>query len=266
MKGFKGFISRGIASVVALTALGAANSARADLLTSFDALALIQSTATDTDAFFFTLFTDSEATLTYSSSSSATTWTGTLTGPGLSLAYLSTDLSNLPLGPITWTSTGSFGGQDWNGSGSATITETSPTTFDVVFTDAVTLGSNTASINVTIPGTVLSGQTVMFGSPGNEEVTPMGSGFVNGEALSKTIYSYSKNKDGILVKSDVQFVPDDKPPKLFKNNIYDANGNVLPFELNGTIFAVPEPSSVVLLGFGGLALLGYSWRRRSQDA
>ena len=258
----KNFLSRALVFVAILATLGATNVARAAVLNFFDALALIQSTATDTDAYFFTLFTNNEGTLNYTSVSTATTWTGALSGAGLAINYLSTDLSNLPLGPVTWASTGSFGALTWTGSGSASITDTSATTFNEMFSDSVMLGSNTASINVTIPGTLVAGNTVMFGDPMNPEVDAAGSGFVNGVALAKKIYSYSKDKDGNLTQSDIQFVPDDDPPKKFKDNLYDANGNMLPFTLVGSISAVPEPSAGQLLALGTLALLGLGRRHR----
>jgi hypothetical protein len=36
----------------------------------------------------------------------------------------------------------------------------------------------------------------------------------------------------------------------------------LPFDLNGTFTAVPEPASLTLLGIGAVGLIGYGWRRR----
>ena len=60
-------------------------------------------------------------TLNYNASLTTTSWSGTLMGTylgtGLSLTYLG-DLSNYPSGPVTWTSSGSYGNQSWSGSGS----------------------------------------------------------------------------------------------------------------------------------------------------
>jgi hypothetical protein len=57
---------------------------------------------------------------------------------------------------------------------------------------------------------------------------------------------------------------------IFSLFFLDLSGNqhhtgwlvIILFQVNGTPAAVPEPSSLTLLGLGMLALLGYKWRRR----
>ncbi len=145
----------------------------AGLLSPSQASTLIQSTASDTDALLLSLFYGVEAgqTLNYSSSLTATSWSGTLsgtyTGMGLSLSYLG-DLSNDPSGPVTWTSSGSYGNQVWSGNGSATIGDTSSTTFLVGLSYAMTVGSHSASIVYQIPGTVRPSGAIMYGGPAIE--------------------------------------------------------------------------------------------------
>lgn len=236
------------ASAFAL-ALGPADSARAALLTAPDASRMIQSTTTDTDFEFLNDFVGWQVgqTVNYNSSTSATTWTGALSGSylgvPLNVAY-SGDLSAYPPGPVTWTDAGSYGIASWTGSGSATITDTSPTTFQVVFTDSLTVGGNTASLDYTIPGTVLAGGTIVFGSAAGDEVGA-GTGMINGMALANRCYSY---KDAAMtIQSDIVIRPDDKACDDFHtdDNIYvKDNGGLL---LTGTISTtIPEPSSILL--------------------
>ncbi len=55
----------------------------------------------------------------------------------------------------------------------------------------------------------------------------------------------------------------------FSNNLLASYTNEIEGQGNvrlGTASAVPEPSSIVLLGMGGIALAGFGWRRKRQNA
>src|SRR5262249_29246800 len=143
---------------------------RAGLLDSYDASTLVQSTATDADAMLLGQIYgfQGDQTFTYSSTADATMWSGSLTGTylgtSLNLSYAG-DLTNYAsTGAVTWTSSGTYGGQGWSGSGSATISDATSTTFQVSLLYSLTAGGNSASIDYVIPGTVAPDGTVMFGS------------------------------------------------------------------------------------------------------
>jgi hypothetical protein len=247
-----------VVGMLVLAATSVTPTARAGLLNPAEASALIQSTATDTDAMLLALFNGFEAgqTLNYSSSLTTTAWSGTLSGTyaatGLSLTYLG-DLSNYPSGAVTWTSTGSYGSQSWSGNGSATITDTSSTTFQVGLSYSMTVGSNSASISYLIPGTVTSNGTIMYGGPGNEEAGT-GALDLNGvTTLNNLRYYYKHILCCIDIISDIHAV--DK--KAIFENDYEFD------EFRGIIIGpvsspppIAEPSSFVLMGLG---LLGLAW-------
>jgi hypothetical protein len=261
----KNLIPRVVACLIVLVAPSATSVARADLLSAFEASALIQSTASDTDVRLlsqFALFRPGRA-LDYSSTSTTTAWTGTLSGSplgaALNVAY-SGDLSNYPSGAITWTSTGTFGGASWSGSGAATITDTSSTTFQVSFASSLAIGSNTASINYVIPGTVLADGTNMFGDPSHGEV---GTGTVtlDGVLYSDLILFSYRMEGGFgpdsprrLVISDIFGVPIHGGVDLLNKNVVIPIPFTSMFSMTGTVTSVPEPSSLLLLTCG---LLGW---------
>jgi hypothetical protein len=264
----RNLISRAVVCVLVLVTPGVTPVACASLLSPFEASALIQSTATDTDGMLLSLFYGFEAgqTLNYSASLTTTSWSGTLTGTylgtGLSLTYLG-DLSNYQSsGAVAWTNSGSYGNQSWSGSGSATIADTSSTTFQVSLSYSMMVGSNSASINYMIPGTVGSDGTIMYGEPGNEEVGD-GTFSLNGtpnKNISK--YSYKTLSNGLQIISDIRIFG----KKRGFNNDYNTD------EFRGIIIgpltsSVPEPSSALLMGFGLLALMGMCvWQYRSVSA
>ena len=93
--------------------------------------------------------------------------------------------------------------QSWSGNGSATITDTSTTTFQVGLSYSMTVGSNSASISYLIPGTVTSNGTILYGGPGNEEAGE-GSLDLNGATtLNSLKYSYKHILNNIDIVSDI---------------------------------------------------------------
>ncbi len=265
--------SRSFACAVVLMALGATNQARAGgLLSVSDASEMIQSTATDNDVALLTsLFGYQPQTFSYSSVSAPTAWAGALSGTylgsGLNVAYLGDLSSYLSTGAVTWTSAGTYGAQSWSGSGSATIADTSATTFNVTLTESLAIGTSTASMNYVIPGTVLANGTEMFGSQQNQEagtgtVTLNGVAFLN--ILADSWYKTGKWLPDIPSDYyDSEGVPQYYPPFVGGDNYFKAGTAPPPsngsFNLTGiiTVNSVPEPSGFLLLSFGLFGVLGF---------
>jgi hypothetical protein len=253
----------------------------ADVLAVLDASSLIQSTATDTDAVFLSLFTNisPEAIWNYASTSSLTAWTGSLSGTylgsTLDVAY-SGSLSAYPTGPITWSSTGSFGSQTWSSTGSALFADTGAGAFEVTINDSLSIGSNRATLDYMIPGSVQPDGTIMYGDPSNEEVGT-GTVTINLRPSPDTMcYSYSSFIKTSRTLSDAfQRLPgktcsetaDLIPAAQRNNNNYFSSSSPTLLSLTGTITSaspVPEPSSfflvLVLLSVGLL----FETRRRNR--
>jgi hypothetical protein len=248
--------------VVCLTALitiSTAQVTRAGLLSATDASTLIQSTASDLDATYLGLFVGFHPgqTLRYNSISSTTAWSATLVGPYdgpvLGLSYAG-DLSNYSSGgAVTWNTSGSYGVQSWSGSGSATITDTSATTFQVGLLYSMTLDGNSGSIAYVIPGTVSLGGMIMFGNPANPEA---GTGTVNvngTQYLSIVGFSYKSDPSIFQIPSDISILGSTTAENKYTGDRNDPQPG--QFTLSGTITSVPEPSSLALLGFGLLAAI-----------
>src|SRR5262249_13209099 len=161
-------------------------------LTSQDAAVIAQSTFMDSDLFLLGDFVGFQAgqSFIYDGSGSATGWTATLTG-----AYLSTPLSvtysgnsAVPGGPITWSSVGSFGMQVWSSSGSALVTSTD-NSFQVRYTDILTIGAQRGAIAATIDGVIDPDSTQRYTLTAGVLTTPTFSG-----ALPDTTYSYRRGR------------------------------------------------------------------------
>jgi hypothetical protein len=261
----KSFISRIAVTLIVLAAPSAAPVARAGLLSALEASALVQSTASDTDFGFLGLLTgfQSGQTLDYNSTSTTTAWSATLSGSylgsGANVAY-SGDLSGYPSGAITWTSAGTYGTENWSGAGAATIMDTSSTTFQVSFSSSLAVGAGTASMQYTIPGSVLPDGTFMFGDPSNGEVgtgslTLDGVGFTNvAIVLSyRTEGGFAPDSPRTLIVSDIFGYPIGGLGLLNKDYVVIP----LPFSMSisGTITSVPEPPSILLVASGILVLV-----------
>lgn len=243
--------------------------AKAEILSVLDASSIVQSTLTDNDVGLLSgLFGfQPGASLNYASSSTTSDWTGTLSGSylgtALSVGYTG-DLSGFPSGPVTWLDSGSYGTDTWTGSGSASFVDTSATTFQMTFSDSVDVDALTASANAVIPGTVLPDGTIMFGTLSQPEAGP-GTAVIDGKDYDiyfsyrivngKKIYS-----DWIKVKKGTLPPP---PPPEFMNQYVEKHPPIGPMLLNGTITAVPEPSTWPLLLVGLGAVFGLAARRRA---
>ena len=89
----RSFIQRTIMATLLLVVLPPAGQSHAGLLSPLDASALVQSTASDTDALLLSAFVGFQPgqTLNYNATSTSTTWSGSLSGrylgTGLSLSY-----------------------------------------------------------------------------------------------------------------------------------------------------------------------------------
>jgi len=149
---------------------------------------------------------------------------------------------------VTWTSTGTYGTQTWSGSGNATITDLTTTTFQVAFSDSVKVGNNTGSINYVIPGTVLSNGSVMYGSPSTPDVGT-GTAILNGVTYTNVSYfSYLRFWPYIICDYNGNYP---FPPWIPSDNYYKTTSAAVDsadFALTGYITSVPEPSGLLLLG------------------
>jgi hypothetical protein len=262
--------------------VGGPATVHAATLSVLDASSLIQSTATDADALFLSIFKNISpvAVWNYASTSSLTGWTGSLSGSflgsALSVSY-SGDLSAYPSGAVTWTSSGTYAAETWDTEAHVTIVNPSADTFVVLLNDTFHLGANTALLDYTIPGSVLPDGTIMFGSPGNEEVGT-GTVSINMRPANDTMcYSYSSFIKTSRTLSDAfQRLPgktcsetaDLIPAEQRNNNNYFSTASPTLLSLTGTITSaspVPEPSpfSPTLVWLTAAGLFEIRRRRRA---
>ncbi len=260
------FVSR-VACVFILMTLTLTRAANAGLLNAMEASILVQSTATDTDAMFLGIFAGQpfpRQTLNYDSTGTATAWSGVLSGmfqgTALSATYLGDLSSYASSGAVSWTSAGSYGTENWSGSGTITITDTSARTFQVALQATLDVGSNTASIDYVIPG-VVRGDRIMFpGEAGTGTMT------VNGQDPDDPVdYSFKEYHKYYYVagSSDTVFAGNRFDPP--RTGLESDNGWIVPadqvtansfvFESRISMFTVPEPASVVLMSSGVLGLI-----------
>lgn len=253
------FVGRTFAAALIIAALAAASMpASGSVIDAAQMSAIIQSTATDTDVFALIAFFGfaPEQTLEYSSTAATSPPSGALTGVYLGIPV--NVVYSWQSGAI-WNDTGTYGSLAWNGSGQATFSDTSSTTFELDFTDSLTVGANSATVDYQIPGTVLADGTVMFGDPSDTEV---GSGTVTGISVNPC-YSYASFFDRTLTDI-VPHLPGKTcqelvPPNAIDRYVPSAIGSFTA--LSGTIETVPEPASWLMFGSGMVGIFCYRARR-----
>jgi hypothetical protein len=231
---------------------------RASELTQLQLADLVQSTANDIDAALLTVLSASNGPVSflYDSTAADSTWSswtgafnGNTGGTPFSLTYNGA-LSGFPPGTETWSAVGTLGGASVTGGGSATLSDP-PGSFELSFSDSLTVGGVTASVNFTAPGTILS-NGFMLGSPGNPEV--------DGGPIGDPKYvevSYLWVRPGFDFDDAFLIYPHHKV--LWLTYSFD----LLP-PIHFRNMTIPEPSTwiLVLLGFAGLGCVGANARRR----
>jgi hypothetical protein len=177
--------------------------------------------------------------VTYDATLSSTGWTstqqggptlfGTYSGQPLSVTYVG-NTAAYPAGAITWTSTGTYGTDAWSGTGSATVTSLSSTTFTIQFVYSMTAGNNSLSLNYQVPGSLDQNGNVTF----------------NGESGTGTgMYVINKGKPKELFKisfsfQNIRLYP---PPPYYESDIVDTDtGNItVPYAAyNLWLFQLPR--------------------------
>ena len=123
---------------------------------------IVQSTANDTDMLLLNILEGEPTTApSYSYNSTATdaTWAnwaetlnGIYLGQTINLAYGNGSAS---AGTVSWDTTGTFGGGSVTDGGTSTISYPTSSTFDLTFNDTLTIGADSATADVVIPGTIL---------------------------------------------------------------------------------------------------------------
>jgi hypothetical protein len=203
--------------------------------------------------------------LDYGFSADLAGWSATLSGQylgvDLNVTYAG-DLSAYPSGPVTWTSTGTYGSAAWNGGGSAMVTDTAEgfliDNIDTMLIVGADVSQTTGYIPVSWQApfqTTFVNSLGLFTAPGiAQSVTwTKGDGIVMIGGVPKYVtYSDFHYKDPAN--------PDD--PGILR--IYDylkENGDWAPLNnaigMDGWIrTAVPEPGSLAFLMFGVLGMLG----------
>jgi hypothetical protein len=186
------------------------------------------------------------------------TLSGTYAGQALSVTYTGNSLA-FPGGAVTWTSSGSYGVQGWTGNGSATFTFPTTSTFQVAYSSIVTIGSNTVQYNSVISGADNGTWLYYTGTTGTLTLNSMPI-----PEPEFTEYILKAPSGGKLVIDDID---DDGEIIIWSQyeikSVYPSPPSPpITIVAAGTIQFVPEPSSMVLAGFGVLSLIvGYACRR-----
>ncbi len=147
---------RAVAVAVLLSALGE-GVVRAGTIDLASASKMIQGTSVDTDLFLLTQFVGFQPDQAFNlmSSSNATGWaesvTGTYSGTGLNVGYAG-NLSGLP--SVMWSSTGFFGARSLERQREHLFSNVTASSFDLTFNSTLTVGSNTGTTSLMIPGTI----------------------------------------------------------------------------------------------------------------
>ena len=191
-----------------------------------------------------------------------TLWTGALVGSFLgrsvNLGY-SGALSGFPPGTITWTTTGTFGGGGVAGSGTATISYPTLSTFDLTFSDTLAYGGNSITANVGIPGTFLSDGSFMDGSLGHDEAG-VASFILNGVAadIPPGDWSYHSEPGSLFATDDI----------VYFGHRFDTVGaiNSTDNTFTSAFFAAPEPITLSIFGAGLAGAVALRRRKKIKQA
>lgn len=140
----------------------------------------------------------------------------------------------------------------WDGTGS-------------ILLGSVTVQSGTGS---SVKGPVIAGGTFRFESLVTPIHLSLGQEYVIG-ALTDDNDLFALRTSGVTSQSQVTYVQprqSDSNSGFVKPTEVNSFDNQAYFGPNFTIATVPEPSTFALLTIGGLALAGYGWRRKRQQA
>jgi hypothetical protein len=267
MKKFR--IFSGILALV-LAAIAGTPAARAgDINGPAMAGLVLNDTIPDSDLYALSLFVGTSMDKLHTkeidtTTSFSQTLSGTYAGLGLSVTYTG-DPTAFPGGPVTWTSSGTYGAQAWNSSGSATFTFPTASTFQVAYSSSLTVGSNTLLDNTTISGADNGTYLYYTGTTGTLTLNhnaPV-------PAPMKTSDTALKPYVGIDDYDDIEV--DGKRIITSIDCIYEIKLSPNPpyppilIKSAGHISFVPEPSTLVLASFGILAML-LTWQCRNRSS
>jgi hypothetical protein len=256
-------MSQKIVAALILTSLSCASSAllNASVLTSMQESLVTQGTVPDGDFFMLTRFTSFEPgnTLRFQSRSDGLNWDALLSG-----SYLGTDVDvsyearrSSASAPLTWTSSGFYGADEWTGSGSISIAD-APGGFVVNLTSTLEVGSDTGSVNATIQA-MFDGSAIEYGGT-------TGSMSINGAGLG-TGFGYTlhmKISEGVYINDfDILKGVGSGPLTPVLISIFPTfpntsggglcGGSSVSCEIDGTLTTVPEPGTVSQLLVVGAA-------------
>lgn len=247
-------------SLIAFSTFVSANLMWASAFNSTMAGFVMNNTFPDTDFDLLTQFVGTFGTpINYSSAITTTGFTTTLFGVYAGQSLNVTYTGSLAAFPgVTWTSSGTYGANTWTGSGSATFSFPTGTTFQINYLSTLSIGSNTGQDSLVITGT-------------------------DGTSITDTGTSGTVTVNGVAAAADPMYnsllIPVNPMPgapdfdDIVRNGkLYIVSNTVIdnvspgspapPSQIvdAGTIQVVPEPASLSLFGAGVLGLLCYRWK------